>query len=307
MIVLLHEMLDIDDDEEVFIAEESLADLISLPVTMEILRSGPDLRGYIEIREDRGGDDVGRGGDGPLLGVAMKLAEPADIWLLVTDRYGVSHPLEALLPKGSASKVVTAGERRFFEGLVEGLSHALKEELFCESCPIQSPPLFVPEREESLVEFLRPLLPGGGEVLEVCSGSGMATQALKKLGFRPWTVDLDSCEICMGLKEGYIDPNRAMVLDARLLDRFFYQREFDAVVGFMVGLIDEVNWPLWKVVLITSSKLAKDVVIYTTYTEREARRVAGALSSEGWACEVAANPDDLGIYDQWACAGRRRR
>jgi len=58
-------------------------------------------------------------------------------------------------------------------------------------------------------------------VLEICCGSGMATQSLKKLGFSPWTEDLDSCEICMALKSGYLDPERAMVLDARLMDRFF--------------------------------------------------------------------------------------
>jgi hypothetical protein len=133
----------------------------------------------------------------------------------------------------------------------------------------------------------------------------MATQALKRLGFRPWTEDLDSCEICMGLKSGHLEANRSMALDALLLDRFFPPQKFDAVVGFMVGLIDEVNWPLWREILIRSSKLARDLVIYTTYTEREAGAVAGALSSEGWDCEVVANPDDLGIYDQWACVGRR--
>jgi hypothetical protein len=49
----------------------------------------------------------------------------------------------------------------------------------------------------------------------------------------------------MALKAEYLEPDRAMVLDARLLDRFFPPRRFDAVVGFMVGLIDDVNWPLW--------------------------------------------------------------
>jgi hypothetical protein len=304
MIVMLHDILDIDEEEEVFIAEESLADLISLPVTVEILQSSPDLSDSIVIREDAGGDGAGGGDEGNLLGVAMKLSQPAEVWLLVTDRYGSSHPLAAL-PTPSASKVVRVEERLFFEGLVEWLSLALRDELFCDSCPIESPPLFVPEREGRLVEFLRPIMPAGGEVLEICAGSGMATQALKRLGFRPWTEDLDSCEICMGLKSGHLEANRSMALDALLLDRFFPPQKFDAVVGFMVGLIDEVNWPLWREILIRSSKLARDLVIYTTYTEREAGAVAGALSSEGWDCEVVANPDDLGIYDQWACVGRR--
>jgi hypothetical protein len=303
--VLLHEILKIDD-EEVFLAEESLADLIAIPVTSEILKSGPTVEESIEIREDTGGCGGEREDCGTLLGVALKLTEPADLWLLLTDRYSATKTLEAL-PRSPSSKVVRVEERKFMEGLVEWLAISLKEELFCESCPVASPPLFVPERIEHLESFLRDLLPAGGEVMEICCGSGMATQALKKLGFRPWTEDLDSCEICMALKSGYLDPERAMVLDARLLDKFFPPMHFDSVVGFMVGLIDDVNWPLWRDILLRSSKLAKDLVVYTTYTEREARMVAEALNSARWSAEVVANPDDLGIYDQWACVGRRDR
>jgi hypothetical protein len=301
--VLLHDILKIDDGEEVFLAEESLADLISLPVTSEILESGPDVEESIEIMEYAAGDEDERDDESARLGVALKLTEPAELWLILTDRYSGSGALGALRRR-SSSKAVRVEERKFLEGLVEWLAISLKDELFCESCPVASPPLFVPERIENLERFLRPLLPPGGEVLEICCGSGMATQALKKLGFRPWTEDLDSCEICMALKSGYLDPQRAMVLDARLMDRFFPPHHFDAVVGFMVGLIDDVNWPLWKEILLRSSKLAKDMVIYTTYTEREARLVAEALKSTGLDAEVVANPDDLGIYDQWACVGR---
>lgn len=294
--MLLHEMLKIDGGEGVFLAEESLADLISLPVTSEILRSGLKVEDLIEVVEE--------GGGAHRLGVALRLTEPADTWLLLTDRYSGSRALDGLLQDG-ASKVVRVEEEKFLEGVVEALAIYLRSELFCDACPVASPPLFVPERIEGLERFLRPLLPSGSEVLEVCCGSGMGTQALKRLGFRPWTEDLDSCEICMALKAGHLDSDRAMVLDARLLDRFFPPRRFDVVVGFMVGLIDDVNWPLWREVLVSSSKLAEKMVIYTTYTEREARIVAEALGSVGWAAEVAANPDDLGIYDQWALLGRR--
>ncbi len=287
-------------------AEESLADLIALPVTSEILESGPDVGESIEIWEETSGDEDEREDGDVRLGVALKLTEPAELWLLLTDRYSGTNALKAL-PRSSSSKVVRVEERTFMEGLVEWLAISLKDELFCESCPVASPPLFVPERIESLEGFLRPLLPAGGEVLEICCGSGMATQALKKLGFSPWTEDIDSCEICMALKSGYLDPERAMVLDARLMDRFFPPLHFEAVVGFMVGLIDDVNWPLWKDILLRSSELAKDMVIYTTYTEREARMVTEALKSAGWDGKVVANPDDLGIYDQWACVGRRLR
>lgn len=300
--MLLHDILKIDEEDDIFLAEESLADLIFLPVTAEILESGLYVEESIEIWEDTRGDEDERG-DESRLGFALKLKDPAEFWLLLTDRYSGFRALGAF-PIRSSSKVVMVSERRFLEGLVEWLAVSLKDELFCESCPVATPPLFVPERIDALEKFLRPLLHPGGEVLEICCGSGMATQALKELGFRPWTGDLDSCEICNALKSGYLDPERAMVLDARLMDRFFPPHHFDMVVGFMVGLIDEVNWPLWKEILLRSSTLAKDLVIYTTYTEREARMVAEALTSAGWDAEVVANPDDLGIYDQWACIGR---
>ncbi len=296
--MLLHEILKIDCGEEIFLAEESLADLIDLPVTSEILGSEPEVKESIEVLEDA--DEGGRS----RLGMALKLSLPGEVWLLLTDRYSRSSPLEAL-PRRPRSKTVLAEERSFFEGLVEWLAVSLKEELFCESCPVASPPLFVPERTASLERFLLPLLPSGGEVLEICCGSGMATQALRRLGVRPWTCEIDSCEICNGLKYGHLEPERAMVLDARLLDRFFAPRHFEAVVGFMVGLIDEVNWPLWREILVRSSEFAKEMVIYTTYTQREARMVAAALEPWGWDAEVVANPDHLGIYDQWACLGRR--
>ena len=301
--MLLHEILKIDDGEEIFLAEESLADLIDLPVTSEILRSEPEVEESIEVFEGKAGSDAGRRSR---LGVALKLSEPSDIWLLLTDRYSSSSSslLEAL-PKSPISKAVGAEERRFFEGLVEWLAVALKDELFCENCPVISPPLFVPERTGTLERFLSPLIPPGGEVLEICCGSGMATTALRRLGVRPWTCEIDSCEVCNGLKSGHLEPERSMVLDARLLGRFFPTQLFEAVVGFMVGLIDDVNWPLWRDILVKSSELAKEIVIYTTYTEREARMVAEALRSAAWAAKVVANPDDLGIYDQWACVGRR--
>lgn len=299
--MLLHDILKIDAEEEIFLVEESLADLITIPVTSELLESEPDLAESMEIMEE-----TAKAGEERRLGVALKLTVPTDLWLVLTDRYSATGSLEAL-PRNSSSKVVRVEERKFLEGVVEWLAVALKDELFCESCPVASPPLFVPERIENLEKFLRPLLPPDGEVLEICCGSGMATQALNRLGFRPWTEDIDSCEICMALKSGYLDPGRAMVLDARMMDSFFPPCSFDAVVGFMVGLIDDVNWSLWKEILLKSSKLAKDVVVYTTYTEREALLVADALASDGWNAKVVANPDDLGIYDQWACVGRKNK
>ena len=119
---MLHKILKIDDGEEIFLAEESLADLIDLPVTSEILGSEPVVVEAIEVldgeeegEEDDTGSDAGRRSR---LGIALKLTEPGEVWLLLTDRYSESSPLEAL-PEIPRSKTVVVDERIFFEGVVE--------------------------------------------------------------------------------------------------------------------------------------------------------------------------------------------
>lgn len=84
------------------------------------------------------GDEDERG-DESRLGFALKLKDPAEFWLLLTDRYSGFRALGAF-PIRSSSKVVMVSERRFLEGLVEWLAVSLKDELFCESCPVATPP-----------------------------------------------------------------------------------------------------------------------------------------------------------------------
>jgi len=286
--VLIHEILEIETGEDVFFAEESLADLMSLPVTTEIMESELDFQEAIVI------------GDG--LGVALKLTEPAEFWLVLTDRYSEAKVLDALKKGRRRTK---SSEEEFKEALVEYFAISLKEELFCENCPVASPPLHIQDRIERLEDFLRPILPSGGKVMEIGCGNGMATQSLQRLGIHPWTVDVDDCEICQALKAGYLDPKKAVVLDARRLDKFFEPASFDIVVGFMAGLIEDVNRPLWKNILQEASKLAKNMVIYTTYTEAESKWIAEIMDASGWKGTVIDNRDDLGIYDQWVYVGKR--
>jgi hypothetical protein len=82
--VLLNRILELDDRESVFLAEESWQDLLYLPVTEQILEEGLDAEGCIEI--------LG-------LGWALHLKEPAQIWLLLTDRYST----RKILPEETAA------------------------------------------------------------------------------------------------------------------------------------------------------------------------------------------------------------
>jgi len=195
---------------------------------------------------------------------------------------------------------VQANDMDFFSALTEYFSRSLAEELFCESCSLKGAPLYVEERIERLMHLLQPILPKDESILEICCGSGMATQALFRQGQRPLSMDSDSCDLCLGLKSELMDPKRCFVLDARLLPLIFPVCSFQTVLGFMVGLIDDFNWPLWRDILLKASSLAKKRVLFTVYTQKEAELIAKALGDAGWNGKIIDNRDSKGIYDQWA-------
>jgi hypothetical protein len=290
--VLLHQILDLKDEDEIFLAEESLQDLITLPVTSEILFSG--------IKADRAIEIEGE------LGIALHLSQPAEFWLLLIDLYSEEKVLEGFRPRNELGcKTIKTTEGLLFEAIVEYFSLSLAGELFCESCDAKEGPLYVDDRIMRLESFLAPILPMKSRLLEICCGSGMATQSLYNLGCRPFSMEFDRCELCQGLKSGKLDPERAFVIDARLLNHFFNPGSFDAVVGFMIGLIDQVNWNTWRDIVLTASDLARQMVLYTVYTQKEAELIAKALQEASWDTKVIDNRDPGGIYDQWAVlAGR---
>ncbi len=291
--MLLNRMLELDDQEGILLAEESWQDLLDLPVTEQILKEGLNADGGIEIKG---------------LGYALHLIEPAPIWIVITDRYSSRKisPQEAGRWQSLIRRRVEAEEEDFLLAINECLSLSLAGELFCQSCLPQAGTLYVEERIERLVHLLPPLLPEEGPLLEICCGSGMATQALLRLGRRPMVMDSDRCEVCQGLKAGKLEPEKSMILDARLLSSIFPPRSFRAVLGFMVGLIDDFNWPAWKEILLLSAALAEERVLFTVYTQKEAELIARALQGEGWSVEVIDNRDSKGIYDQWACSAIRQ-
>jgi SAM-dependent methyltransferase len=161
--------------------------------------------------------------------------------------------------------------------------------------------------ESMLKELLGGVLDDGSSVLEVGCGSGIGTMALRTLGTDPWAMDIDRCEVCQGLRAGALDPARTFVLDARLLTRFFSTASFDAVVGFMVGLIDDSNWHIWRDIIAKSSSLARNTVLYTVYSKREAERIADLLKDRGWEGTLIDNSQSITVYDQWVYLGRKDR
>ena len=285
--MLLNRLLDLGEEESIFLAEESWQDLLELPVTREILQEGLDTDACIEVKD---------------LGFALHLSEPAELWLLLTDKYSAQKILSEHAEKWHSMiiKTVQANEAEFFSALTEYFTNSLAAELFCESCSLQGAPLYVDLRIERLMQLLQPVLPKDESILEICCGGGMATQALLRLGQRPLSMDSDRCDLCQGLKSELLDPQRCFVLDARLLPRIFPARSFHTVLGFMVGLIDDFNWPLWRDIILNASSLAKKMVLFTVYTQKEAELIAKALGEAGWKGRIIDNRDSKGIYDQWA-------
>jgi len=273
--VLLNRLLELGEEESVFLAEESWQDLLGLPVTTDILQEGLEADACIEIKD---------------LGFALHLSEPAELWLLLTDRYSSQKILQDRAGKWGFKiiKTVQANEDDFFLALTEYFSNSLAAELFCESCSIKGAPLYIEERIERLMQLLQPILPKDDSILEICCGNGMATQALFRLGQHPVSMDSDRCDLCQSLKSKLLDPQKCFILDARLLPNIFPARSF------------HFNWPLWRDILLKASSLAKNRVLFTVYTQKEAELIAKALGEAGWKGRVIDNRDSKGIYDQWA-------
>ena len=185
------------------------------------------------------------------------------------------------------------------------------EGVFCDGCSESGAPRHPEDRISRLESMLKELLGGvlddGSSVLEVGCGSGIGTMVLRALGINPWAMDIDRCEVCQGLRAGALDPRRTFVLDARLLPRFFSTESFDAVMGFMVGLIDDSNWHIWRDIIVKSSSLSRNTVLYTVYSKREAERIADLLKDRGWDGSLIDNSQSISVYDQWVYLGRKDR
>ena len=275
-------------------AEESLQDLLDLPVTREIRDEGVDWDRSIELAD---------------IGIALHLASPEDFWLLLTDRYSRERILmDAADRFGSeATKRIMVDESAFLRALVEYYAISMKDELLCESCSTAAELHYAEDRITRLVDLLKPNFSCSDEpILEICCGNGLATQALIRLDLDPMAMDSDRCELCIALKNGLMNPQRSFVLDARLLPRYFSGRPFQTVLGFMVGLIDDSNWPLWREILLAAASLAEKELLFTVYSQKEADLIAKEMGKAGWRGEVIDNQDSRGIYDQWVYKGSRQ-
>ena len=146
-----------------------------------------------------------------------------------------------------------------------------------------------------------------GRLLEVCCGNGMSTLALYRLGLDPLAVEINKCMVCQGLEQGVLDSRRVLVMDATTISRYFDPGSFDAVIGFMLGLVYEFNKELWIGIMREAVSVASEgaLLLFTVSSRPEIEILVGALHGAGIKGEIIDNTDSEGTYDQWLFVGRK--
>lgn len=141
--------------------------------------------------------------------------------------------------------------------------------------------------------------------IEICCGNGMSTVALHELGYTPLTIDIDKCQICEGLKEKVLLPERSMVMDAAILSVFYPHGTFDSVLGFMLGTIYNFDNEMWIMILEEAIKVCKKggVLLFTVNSQDEINIINSTMERNGMNGKIIDNRDEIGLYDQWVYIG----
>jgi len=186
------------------------------------------------------------------------------------------------------------------------LIHAIAEYysiVLMHSLPHEPSSLFgyPPERAEGIRKVVEGL-DISGRVLEVGCGYGMSTHALRSCGVEPFAIDNDASLVCEGLVRGALRPERTAVLDARWLSCCFEPREFDWVVGLMLGTIAPFTQPLWRTIILESVGMASEGVVFSVKEKEEVEFIRDVCVSAGLKGEVIDRRTD-GLYDQWWYVG----
>ncbi len=243
-----------------------------------------------------------------LIGIAINDRE-LGFWVVFTDF--IADPMRkadfntiASALNGEHEREVVVDGRAFRAGVMEFYSLGLVNRLFCE-CDIKEPGFYPRDRIEALKMLLKDFVePVTGDTIEIGCGAGEATVALHEIGISPITVDINKCEICRGLEEGVLEPERSIVLDCSLLSSFF-GREFSFAFGFMVGKLTQYELFNWEKVLKEVPKVLKPdgKVLFTVSSEEEAMILRDILKNE-FESEIKKNERSNGYFDHWVYTGR---
>lgn len=317
--MLLQELLGIDED--IYLIEESYTSQRNPELTLQYLNrflNFPDIENIRIIRVRQAGHTTGL-----LFFNPADEDVPVDFWSVFTGAFAQPALKEkfetladSLLNLTSPEKDIELLHETWFNAVNEYYSLMLVNRNLCTSCSVKPESygnVFSENRIKRVAEILELLRKKGyypeGRLLEVCCGNGMSTLALYRSGLDPLAIEINKCTICQGLEQGVLNPQRVMVMDAAAVSRYFEPGSFDAVMGFMLGLVYEFNKGLWVRIVREAVSVAADgaVLLFTVSSKPEIEILADALFRAGVDGETVDNTDSEGAYDQWLFVGRRQK
>ncbi|MDM7919011.1 MAG: class I SAM-dependent methyltransferase [Methanosarcina sp.] len=317
--MLLQELLGID--EEIYLIEESYTSQRTPERTLQYLnrfQNFPDMENTRLIRVRRAGHTLGL-----LFFNPADEDVPVDFWSVFTGAFAqtamksrfeaLADSILALIPP---EKDVEISYEAWMRAVNEYYSLMLVNRNMCDSCSVRPESyssVFSENRIKRVADILELLRKKGyypeGRLLEVCCGNGMSTLALYRSGLDPLAIEVNKCTVCQGLEQQVLNPQRVMVMDATAVSRYFEPGSFDAVMGFMLGLIYDFNKELWIRIIREAVSVASDgaVLLFTVSSKPEIEILADALFRAGVEGEIVDNTDAEGAYDQWFFVGRKQK
>ena len=317
--MLLQELLGID--EEIYLVEESYTTQRTLERTLQYLngvRNFPDAESIRLIRVREGEHTLGLLFFNPADGNV-----PVNFWSVFTGALA-SASLKArfealadpLLASNPPEKDIELPSETWRNAINEYYSLMLVSRNLCPGCSVRPESyrsVFSENRVKRVTEIFELLRKKGyypeGRLLEVCCGNGMSTLALYRLGLDPLAIEINKCTVCQGLEQQVLNPQRVVVMDATVISRYFEPGSFDAVMGFMLGLVYEFNKELWTGIMREAVSVAADgaVLLFTVSSKPEIEILADTLLRAGVEGEIVDNTDSEGTYDQWLFVGRKQK
>lgn len=317
--MLLQELFGIDED--IYFVEESYLAQRTIERTLDYLNG---VRKFAEARKVRllrvreGEQTLGL-----LLFNSADEEVPVDFWSVFTgalaaDSYKKDFEalIDSLLTSNLPERDIEISSETWRDAVNEYYSLMLVNRNLCPGCAVKPESygsVFSENRVRRVAEIFDVLQKKGiypeGRLLEVCCGNGMSTLALYRLGLNPLAVEINKCTVCQGLEQGVLNPQRTVVMDATALSRYFEPGSFDAVMGFMLGLVYEFNKALWITIMREAVSVANEgaLMLFTVSSKPEAEILAGALLRAGVKGEIVDNTDSEGTYDQWFFVGRKQK
>lgn len=315
--MLLKELLGIE--EEIYFVEESYLTQRTIGSTLRYLNG---IRGFFEerrmklLRVREGEHTLGL-----LIFNPANEEVPVDFWSVFTGALATV-PLKkefeaiagSILNSNIPERDVEVSSESWRNAVNEYYSFMLVNRNLCQDCTVRPESygsVFSENRVCRVTDIFSLLrkkdFSPAGRLLEVCCGNGMSTLALYRLGLDPLAVEINKCMVCQGLEQGVLNPQRVLVMDATTISRYFDPGSFDAVMGFMLGLVYEFNKDLWTGIMREAVSVASEgaLLLFTVSSKPEIEILAGALRRAGVKGEIIDNTDSDGTYDQWLFIGRK--